>query len=300
MLSPAARLLPLFLRVTRANRAFISAEGARERIAARALRPRSFGPPRRLRSDVAVTVAHDTGWPVYTLSPRDATPSGAVVYVHGGGWVHEIALQHWQLAARIAVEAGTTVVLPIYPLVPFGTSAAVVAGVAELVRQAHRTHGSVCLAGDSAGGQIALSAALSLHDTDDLVLPRTVLISPALDLSLRNPAIDRVLPSDPWLGRHGSQVLIDHWRGDRSVDDPIVSPLAGEFGGLGPFTVFTGTRDILNPDTRLLRAKAEAAGVAVDWHEQPGLLHVYPLVPGREGATARRIIVDTLRSGVRA
>jgi acetyl esterase/lipase len=191
------------------------------------------------------------------------------------------------------------VVLPIYPLVPLGTSAAVVAGVAELVRQARR-EGNVCLAGDSAGGQIALSAALSLRDTDHLVLPRTVLISPALDLSLRNPAIDRVLPSDPWLGRHGSQVLIEHWRGDRSVDDPIVSPLAGEFGGLGPLTVFTGARDILNPDTRLLRVKAEAAGVTVDWHEQPGLLLVYPLVPGREGAAARRIIVDDLRSGVRA
>ncbi|MEP6980600.1 MAG: alpha/beta hydrolase [Nakamurella sp.] len=248
-----------------------------------------------MRSDVTVTVDHRSGWPVYALSPRSGCARGAVVYVHGGGWVHEIASQHWHLAAQIAAEVGATVLLPIYPLVPFGTSAHVVEGVADLVRGARRDHGATCVAGDSAGGQIALSAAMALRDRDCTALPLTVLISPALDLSMRNPDIDRVLPCDPWLGRHGTEVLIEHWRGDLLVDDPRVSPLAGDFAGLGPITIFTGTRDILNPDTHLMRHKAVAAGVTLGWHEGHGLVHVYPLTPTPEGAAARQVIVDDLR-----
>ncbi|WP_264079185.1 alpha/beta hydrolase, partial [Mycobacterium szulgai] len=73
--------------------------------------------------------------------------------------------------------------------------------------------------------------------------------------------------------------MAEQWRGDLPVDDPRCSPLAGDLAGLGPLTVFSGTRDILNPDARALVQKAGAAGVAVDYHERSGLLHVYPLLP---------------------
>ncbi|WP_280356533.1 alpha/beta hydrolase [Nocardia otitidiscaviarum] len=291
-------VLPGFLRVTRRNRPFRTAEGARRHIRERTLRPRPYGPPRRLRADVTVTVDREPGWPVYTLTPRSGTAHGCVVYAHGGGWVNEIASQHWALAADIAAHAGAAVVLPIYPLIPYGTAGQVVAAIAKLVRDKRSEYGEVCLAGDSAGGQIALSTALLLRDEHDVVLPRTVLISPALELSLSNPEIDAVLPRDPWLGRHGSRVLTELWRGDLPFTDPRVSPLAGEMSGLGPLTIFCGTHDILVPDTRLLVAKARAAGVEVDYHEQSGLVHVYPLTPTPEGRTARTVVVDRLRDAL--
>jgi len=56
-----------------------------------------------------------------------------------------------------------------------------------------------------------------------------------------------------------------------------------------------GTRDILNPDARLLAEKATAAGVDIDYHEQEGLLHVYPLMPTPEGRAARAAIAECLR-----
>ena len=96
-------------------------------------------------------------------------------------------------------------VVPIYPLVPFGTAGNVVSVVASLVHILNGT-GSTCLAGDSAGGQIALSAAVVLRDRFQIRLPQTVLIAPALDLSLTNPAIDSVEPTDPWLRREGLRV----------------------------------------------------------------------------------------------
>ena len=127
-------------------------------------------------------------------------------------------------------------------------------------------------------------------------MPRTVLISPALDLSLTNPEIDRVQPSDPWLGRDGTRVFIEHWRGNLAISDPRVSPLAADLNGLGPLTVFSGTRDILNPDIRLLIDKATTAGIDVEYHEEQGLVHVYPLTPTPEGRAARAILIERLRA----
>jgi acetyl esterase/lipase len=283
-----------FLRLTGANRTFVSAAGARRRIRARSLRPAPFGPPSALRSDVRVDVEQRGGWPVYRVSRRDGVSRGTVVYAHGGGWVGEIVSQHWHLAAQVAAEAGTTVVVPIYPLVPFGTAEEARVGVVDLVTS---STGPVALAGDSAGGQIVLSAASSLRDAG-VVVPRTVLIAPALDLSWSNPRIPEVQPSDPWLGTPGGRVLSEYWRGGLDLRDPVVSPLFGDLAGLGALTVFSGTRDVLNPDAHLLRARAAAAGVALDWHEGPGLIHAYPLLPTRAGRAARRVIVSTLREAV--
>lgn len=295
MPSLLSHLVPLFLRATGANRTFLSADAAAAHMAERGAHPASFAPPRRMRDDVVITRDHQHGWPVFTLTPRDTAPRGAVVYLHGGAWVNEVAPQHWQLCAQLAAEAGTTVILPIYPLVPHGTAAAVSDVVVELVLAARAAHGDASLAGDSAGGQIALSAAIRLRDEHGVTLPQTVLIAPSLDLSMKNPLMDVVQPSDPWLGKPGARVFIESWRGELAIDDPRVSPLEGDLAGLGPLTVFSGTRDILNPDIRLLVQKARDAGVAVEFHERAGLVHVYPLTPTPEGRGARDAIVRKLR-----
>ncbi len=123
-----------------------------------------------------------------------------------------------------------------------------------------------------------------------------MLISPALDLSITNPEIDLVQPSDPWMGREGTRVFIEHWRGTLAISDPRVSPLAADLAGLGPLTVFSGTRDILHPDIRLLIDKARSAGIDVDYHEEHGLVHVYPLTPTPEGRDARAILIERLQA----
>ncbi|RFA16320.1 esterase [Subtercola boreus] len=298
MVTLPSALMPPLLRAMRANRIFVSADAARRRVRERELRPAPYGPPGRLREDVRVDVSRPAGlWPVYTISPLAGAPDGSVVYVHGGGWVNEIVRQHWQLAAQIAAEAQTTVILPIYPLAPFGTAADASAGVVDLVLRGRKQYGATCLAGDSAGGQIALSAALALRDDHGVILPQTVLISPALDLSWSNPRIPVVQPTDPWLATPGGKVLAELWRGDRDLLDPVVSPLFGDLSGLGPITLYSGTRDVLNPDAHLLVEKAAAAGVALDFHEGAGQVHVYPLLPTPAGRAARAAIVRALQRG---
>ncbi|MBF6165836.1 alpha/beta hydrolase fold domain-containing protein [Streptomyces gardneri] len=298
MPSLANQVVRGYLKATRANRVFVDADAAHERILELSVRPRNYGPPRRLRADVAIEVDRRGGWPVYTLTPPGRRVRGNVVYAHGGGWVHEIAPQHWALCAAVAAEAGAAVTVAIYPLIPFGTAAQVVQGFVELVLANRETYGNVCLAGDSAGGQIALSSALVLRDDHGVRLPGTLLIAPALDLSLTNPEIEVVQPRDPWLGVPGTRVLIEHWRGDLEIADPRVSPLVADLRGLGPLTVFCGTDDILHPDSCLLVDAARGAGVAVDYHEGRGLPHVYPLTPTPEGRAARGVIIERIRSAL--
>lgn len=298
MTSWASRALPFALRMQGRTRTYANAESANAHIAQRELRPQPYGPPTRMRPDVSVAVQRQSGWPIYTVTPATGAPGRTVVYVHGGAWVNEITTQHWQLVAQVAAEAHARVIVPIYPLVPFATAADVMPAIVQLVVEAvasnDRGCAGVCLAGDSAGGQIAMSAGLILRDKHDVLIPRTVLISPVLDLSLANP--DIVAVDDPWLGREALRVFADRWRGELPLADSRVNPLAADLTGLGPLTVFSGTRDILNPDARLLVEKARAAGVDIDYHEQPRMLHVYPLTPTPEGRAARRNIIETVVS----
>ncbi|TNM67101.1 alpha/beta hydrolase [Streptomyces sp. NP160] len=295
----ASRVLPPLMRVLHFNRTFATEQGAHDRIREATLRPAAYGPPRRLRRDVRVDVVHDRGWPVYTLTPTAVErPVGGVVYVHGGGWVNEIVRQQWHLAATVAAEAGVVVTVPIYPLVPHGTAGPVRDRVVELVRASTERHGPTGVLGDSAGGQIVLSAALSLRD-EDVRLPLTLLVSPALDLTWSNPRIPEVQPTDPWLATPGGRVLADAWRGDLPLTDPAVSPLSGDLAGLGPLTVFTGTRDVLNPDAHLLVEKARAAGVEAELHEARGQLHAYPMLPTAPGRAAAEVLVGRVARALR-
>ncbi|MGP5227699.1 alpha/beta hydrolase fold domain-containing protein [Arthrobacter rhombi] len=295
MILPQA-LIPVALKATSAGAPFITEAAARRRLHRRTLRPASYGPPRGLRKDVVISASRtEAGWPAYTLAPRSTGARGHVVYAHGGGWVSEIARQHWQLAAQIAAEARTTVHVLIYPLVPFGTARQVVDGFTTEVLTCLESAEPTVLAGDSAGGQIVLSTLLQLRDQHGVTLPRTIAIAPAVDLSMKNPEIAIVQPSDPWLGTRGTQVFIDLWKDTLDVDNPVVSPLNGKLDGLGPITLFTGTRDILNPDGRLFAEQASAAGVEIEYLEKQGQIHVYPLLPTVIGRTARQHIVARVR-----
>ncbi|MDP5183045.1 alpha/beta hydrolase [Blastococcus sp. BMG 814] len=297
MPSPASRLLPPLLRLLGFRKEFERPELLLQGVQDRLLRPVPYGPHRGLGPvEVEVDVHHATGWPVYRVLPRDRTPDRAAVYVHGGAWVNQIHPLHWRLVARLAARSGAAITVPVYPLAPVGTAATVVPQVADLIAALVDRHGAgrVTAMGDSAGGQIALSAALLLRDRGVPPLHRTVLVSPALDLTLANPEIDLVEPRDPWLARPGTRAAIELWRGELPLTDPLVSPLFGELAGLGPLTVFSGTRDITSPDTRLLVDRARAAGVPVDHHEEEGLVHVHPLLPVPEGRRARRVMAEVL------
>jgi acetyl esterase/lipase len=260
-------------------------------------RPDPFEPPARLRRTHAVTRADVGGWPVYTVSPRDAPTARRVLYLHGGCYVFEIDPIHWTLIGKLATEAGVSVIVPIMPLAPTGTASVVVAAVAELAASLTAEVGAdnLSIVGDSSGGGMTLAVAMALRDRHLGPLHATVLIAPWLDISGTDPQLAVIAPRDPWLAVPGTHAAGLLYRAELPEDDWRVSPIHGSLAGLGPVTMFSGTRDILNADAHRLLPLAAAAGLALDYHEGEGMIHNYPILPMPEGDAARKVIVAAVR-----
>ncbi|MBK8470534.1 MAG: alpha/beta hydrolase [Candidatus Phosphoribacter sp.] len=277
-------------------------EGMLAELTAAQLRPRSFSPPRSLDRHVSLRVGVRHGWRTYEMAPwGPRLPAHRVVYFHGGGYVGEIDPNHWSVCRRIATLTPARVVVPIYPVAP-GTTAEVTvptaaAIAADVIADAILGGGDaslVTLMGDSAGGGLALAVAQALRD-EQIAAPRLVLIAPWVDATMTHSDIDVVGARDPMLSIPRLTRAGELYAGHLAVSDPRVSPINGSMTGLGPMTIFAGTRDLLLPDARRLRDAAREAGVAVEYHEGEGLIHVFPILPLPEARQARRAIVGAIR-----
>ena len=291
-----AKAIAAIIGLSGSKKTFGSAEATLAEVAALQIRPESRAPPKRLDKTVGLSVRTVKGWPVYTVTPRCAATERRALYSHGGTWFHEIMSVHWNLIAKLAASTGTQFTVPIYPLAPAGTAATVVPAIADMAAELVAEVGAenVTIMGDSAGGTITLAVAMHLRDRGLPAPHGTILISPALDLAFTDPAIDRISPSDPWLAAAGPRAVAQLWRGQLPIDDPLVSPIHGDLSGLAPITLFSGTRDIINADARSLVRKARAAHFPLDYHEAPGMLHVYPLLPVPEAKGARAVMEKVL------
>nr|WSX53263.1 alpha/beta hydrolase [Streptomyces sp. NBC_00974] len=298
MPSLRSRALSVALIATGRRRRFGSEEAVRTRVAESARRPASHLPPRSLGRVAEVSRTFVGAWPVYDVSPRGAEPAARVLYVHGGGYVSELVRPHWSLVRTLVTRARARVVVPAYLLAPRGTADRTVPVAADLLSGliASGGAGGAVLIGDSAGAGLALAAAQRLRDRTGAQPSRIVLISPWLDVSVSHPDQEALEAGDPMLTRPGLRAAGRLYAGNLAADDPRVSPLHGSFAGLAPLTVFTGTRDLLTTDSRELLRRARADGVEVEFHEEPGLPHGYPLMPVPEGSAARDRIVELIRA----
>ncbi len=297
MPSLASKAMPALLALRGSKKTFSSAEATRKQVAALALRPDRYGPPKSLDRKVDLAVRRVCGWPVYDVIPKDVEPTRRALYTHGGAWIHEITPSHWRFIAELVAATQTVFTVPIYPLAPVGTAATVIPVITDLAAELLAAVGPerCVLIGDSAGGGMALAIAMQLRDRG-LPAPRaTVLISPSLDLSFSNPQIAKIAPRDPFLGVPGLHVAARLWRGELPIDDPMVSPIYGDLTGLAPITMFSGTDDILNADATTLVELARGTNLDVELHEAPGMIHVYPLLPIPEAKQARSTIKELLR-----
>jgi acetyl esterase/lipase len=276
----------LVLRATRRRR-WTTAERARRRMAGR---KREARPPRWLTRRHDVHERPVGGFPCWTVRPR--RDAGAVaLYLHGGAYVSGLAAQHWTLIGRLADE-GVRVDVPLYPLAPQHTYRDAYPVVHEVYRQLvdDAPPGGLVLAGDSAGGGLALGLAQELTAHDVRRPDRVVLLSPWLDLTLSHPQLPEYERRDPWLARPGLIEAGLAWAGGDDPALPRLSPANGPLRGLPPVAVFVGTRELAYPDAVDFARGAAAEDVVVDLTVADGALHVYPLLPAPEGAEGARAV----------
>lgn len=237
------------------------------------------------------------GFASYTLSERGGSPDRVVVYLHGGGFVGAIDPYQVRYGAKLASALNAQVVMPDYPLIPEHTWRDSHEDVVRVIQRATGSSQRVVVVGDSAGGNIALAAALTVRDRGGPQPSHLLLHAPWVDLTTSTPETAVVTEWDPWLFLGKMHAYAEWWAG--SPDELArqeVSPGLADLSGLPRALMFCGTRDTLNPGCRLLARRAAAAGWDLTYVEQPGLLHVYPILPFiPEAAQAWRTTVEFLR-----
>jgi epsilon-lactone hydrolase len=264
------------------------------------------GPPRGVRSGREETIGNEHGFSVVSLWRPDeegGLPTRALVYIHGGSFVKPSDSRHWTFATRLADALGARAVLPLYPLAPEFTVHDSLEDLADVFEEvAAECPDGVVLAGDSAGGGLALALAQELRDRGrdrTCAQPgRLVLIAPWVDLTGTMPGTLEAARDDPWLSYPHLAVYASFWAGSADphrLADPRVSPLRGDLTGLPPCLMLCGTRDLLQPGCEALFERADEAGWELEYVVAPGLVHVYPLLPIPEAKAAVESIVDFLR-----
>jgi acetyl esterase/lipase len=136
---------------------------------------------------------------------------------------------------------------------------------------------AVAVAGDSAGGGLALAL---LHRLKDEALPQPgaiALLSPWADLTCTNPSLDANDEVDDMLTAAALRDAAALYAGTTPLDDPLVSPALGDLSGLPPMIVTVDESETLFDDARLLVERATEAGTPCELHRTTGLFHVWPV-----------------------
>ena len=295
MLSFKSQLIIFILKHTR-KKSFASVEGMHKRLKD-ARQSQDFRPPETVKARVDIVERDIGGTMVYEVKAKGSSPEKRMIYLHGGAYLFEITAHHWDLIAEIAERLPFQISVPIYPLAPETQAPAIVDSGMDEYRDvlANVAPENIVFMGDSAGGNMAVVMGMEAAIAGLPQPARMVLISPAMDLSMSNPAIFEVEKSDPWLGTPGGKEATRLYAGELSPTDWRISPLYGDIAVLPPMLLLTGTRDILNPDTHLFVEKARAAGIAADLIETKGMFHVWPLLDFPEGRKAREQIIAYLK-----
>lgn len=217
------------------------------------------------------------GRPVVVLAPKSSKSSWHIIYTHGGAYVMDLVKPHWDIIEALIDATGATVTVPLYRVAPEANYQEAYSFLTEVYQQTLETTkaSNIVLAGDSAGGGLAIGQAVHFRN-QGLPLPaRIVALSPWLDITLANNATASVEPFDIMLAVDGLRQCGQWWAAGDDGRAPLLSPLYADLNGLPPIDIFQGTHDLLVVDARTFVAKARSTGAKVSYFEYPEAFHVF-------------------------
>lgn len=197
---------------------------------------------------------------------RGALPR--LLYVHGGGFVAGSARMYRSITGALATE-GLAVFAPDYRLAPEHPFPC---GLDDVVAawRALSAEGQAGIAGDSAGGNLALGAMIVARE-HGLPLPSAAaLFSPVTHLSGRGTSHRENRLRDAMFNPSALACLRPAYGADPA--DPRASPVEADLAGLPPMLIHAAEREMLRDDSVLFAQRARGMGVAVD-------LSIWPVVP---------------------
>jgi cation diffusion facilitator CzcD-associated flavoprotein CzcO/acetyl esterase/lipase len=223
------------------------------------------------------------GLPCDCLAPIGADAGRAVLYLHGGGYLIGSRRTHRALAAEIAMAAGAPVHLLDYRLGPEHVHPAALedslAAYRDLIRRGIDAK-SIVVAGDSAGGGLAVALAMRLRDAGEPLPGGLAILNGWLDLTNSGSSVAINARRDHGLRRDLIEQGAALYRGTADPADPELSPVFADLSGLPPTYLQVGTHDILLDDTERFAERARAAGVDVGHARFDGMWHDFQIGAG--------------------
>lgn len=216
---------------------------------------------------------------VFIVTPNEGKTSEEVIfYLHGGAYVGEIEMEHWEFIGQLITDTGATVILPDYPLAPKYRYKDIFKMVEPLYKEIVEKVGTekLTVMGDSAGGGMSLALVEKISTETNYKIPsKTILISPWLDVRLTNSEIEKVEKYDKQLNKETLKLAGLAYAGEDGINNYLVNPIDGDISKLKNVTIFTGTYDILNPDVHKLLEKSKKIGIEINVKEYEKAGHIW-------------------------
>jgi epsilon-lactone hydrolase len=266
----------------------------------------TFTPGDRLHpvpDDVLVTDVTAGGVPAHWLTAPGTDPGRVLLFLHGGGFELGSVHSDGELAARLGRAAGMRVLFPEYRLAPEHPFPAALDDVLAAWHWLRTDQGlsatSLAVAGDSAGGGLAVALLVATRDAGQELPAVAVLMSPTVDLTSSGASMTERADQDPISTPAMLRQFAADYLAGADPKTPLASPLFASLTGLPPLLIQVGTADLLLSDSERLAAAATHAGVDVTLQIGEGLPHVYQLLLGTpEAAQATDQIGKFLRARV--
>lgn len=233
----------------------------------------------------------DCEW-IYSLS---ANFDSRMLYLHGGGLLAGSIATHRAMVSRIAERTGFAILLPDYRLGPEAPYPAALEDSVNLVNWLSEnspigTHPAknIFLAGDSAGGGLALSVMVSCRELLTKLPTAAATLCALTDFTASSTSMASNADNDALLSAEAVRGIGAIYGGETPANEPKLSPLFGDTEGLPPLHMQVSQVEVLRDDSVNFFAKHTASGGSGELKIYPGMVHVWqsfaPYLPEAEDA----------------
>jgi len=219
-----------------------------------------------------------SGVPCEWVSALGAAPDKVIIFLHGGGYTIGTGKACRSLVSMISAASGCRGLVPEFrqaPEHPFPAAVDDVTAVYRwLLEQGFPSRGIV-MAGESAGGGLALAALVALRNEGDAPPSCGVLLSPWTDLACSGDSMTTKVDTDPMNDLATAKRFASLYADQTDLHHPLISPLYAQFGGLPPLLIQIGTDEMFLDDALRVAEKAKTAGVEVTLERYEGMWHAW-------------------------
>jgi acetyl esterase/lipase len=233
-----------------------------------------------VRRDVWIQDRRLGGVPGLQISARTPTPDAPVLmYFHGGAYVFGTPTSYAAHLAELAAATGGSVVAPDYRLAPEHRFPAAVEDASRALDAllAQEPPARVVLAGDSAGGALAIASLFHRREERAPMPAGVVVSSPWVDLSAH--LSDGHDAEEAWLDSRFVAHFSHLYLGGADPTDPRASPLQGDLSGLPPIRIQVGEAELMCGQVTEFAWRARGCGVDARVTVWPDMIHGFWAIP---------------------